>query len=151
MGHRREVCPFVVRPVSSCEEAEMGGAGDKEASSHVVHVADDAEAKVGLHGKEHDAVRKDVHEGLYGPWVVVACRKKETRIQRSGGSLPDHGLAYEQRSNGHQVVNRKAWAGVVRDDGSNGLNRESKRKLSPLRILDKVQVEQAIHRIGKEA
>ena len=34
---------------------------------------------------------------------------------------------------------------------TNELNRETKRKLSPLRILDKAQVEQVIHRIGKEA
>ena len=40
---------------------------------------------------------------------------------------------------------------MEKDDGSNGLNRETKKKLSPLRILDKAQVEQVIHRIGKEA
>ena len=39
---------------------------------------------------------------------------------------------------------------MEKDDGSNGLNRETKKKLSPLRILDKAQVEQVIHRIGKE-
>ena len=151
MGHKREVCPFVVRPVPPCKETEMGGAGDRGASSHVLHVVDNTKAKVGPHGKEHSAVRKDVHEGSYGPWVVVVLRKKETRVQRSDGSLPEHALAYEQRSNRHQVANRKAWAGVVMDDGSNGLSRESKRKLSPLRILDKAQVEQVIDRIGKEA
>ena len=47
MGHRREICPFVIRPVLSCEEAEVGGAGDRGASSHVMHVADNAEAKGG--------------------------------------------------------------------------------------------------------
>ena len=78
-----------------------------------------------------------MHEGLYGPWVVMARRKKETKFQRSGGSLLDHSLAFEQRSNGHQVANRRTWVGVEKDDGSNGLNRETKKKLSPLRILDK--------------
>ena len=112
MGHRREICPFVVRPVPPCEEVELGGVGDRGASSHVVHAAGNAEAKVGPHGKEHVAIREDVHEGSYGPWVVVACRKKETKTQRSGGSLPDQGLAYEQRSNRHQEANRKVWAGV---------------------------------------
>lgn len=33
----------------------------------------------------------------------------------------------------------------------NGPNKETKRKLSPIRILDKAQVEQVIHRIGKES
>lgn len=91
MGHRREICPFVIRPVLSCEEAEVGGAGDRGASSHVMHVADNAEAKGGPHGKEHDVVREDEREGSYGPWVVVARTKKETKTQRSErscGSLP---------------------------------------------------------------
>lgn len=79
MGHRREICPFVVRPVPTCEEAELGGTGDRGVSSHVVHAANNTKAKVGPHGMEYVAVREDVHEGLYGPWVVVACRKKETK------------------------------------------------------------------------
>nr|POF05186.1 hypothetical protein CFP56_05786 [Quercus suber] len=62
-----------------CEEAELGGASARGGSSHVVHGADNSEAKVGPHGKEYNAVRKDVHEGSYGPWVVVARRKKETK------------------------------------------------------------------------
>nr|POE97322.1 hypothetical protein CFP56_74350 [Quercus suber] len=133
LGHRKELCPFVIKPMPMlpCKEADLGG--------------------VGPHGKEHVAIRKDEHEELYGPWVVVALRKKETKIQRSGGYLPDHGLAYEQRSNGLQVASRKTWAGVEKVDGSSGLNRETKRKLSPVRILEKAQVEQVIHRIGKEA
>ena len=40
---------------------------------------------------------------------------------------------------------------MERADGPKGPNRETKRKLSTLRILDKAQVEQVIHRIGKEA
>lgn len=36
------------------------------------------------------------------------------------------------------------------DDGPSGLTRETKRKLSPLRILDKAQVDQAVQKIGKE-
>nr|POF27627.1 uncharacterized protein CFP56_66749 [Quercus suber] len=95
MGHRGEICPFVVRSVPPCEEAKLGGAGDRGASSQVVHVANNVEAKVGPHGQEYDAIRKDVHEESYGPWVVMACKNKETKTQRSGGSLPDQGLAYE--------------------------------------------------------
>nr|XP_023902463.1 uncharacterized protein LOC112014276 [Quercus suber]POF27029.1 uncharacterized protein CFP56_40394 [Quercus suber] len=151
LGHRKELCPFVVRPMPPCKGAELGGAGDRGASSHVVHAVDDAEAKLGPHGKEHDAVHKDVHEELYGPWVVVARRKKETKIQRNGGTLPDHGLDYEQRSNGQQGMNRKTWAGVEKEDGPSGLNKETKRKLSPVRFLEKARLEQVIHRIGIEA
>ena len=143
MGHRREIYPFVIRPVPSCKEAEVGGAGDRGASSHVVHAADNAEAKGGPHGKEHDVIREDEHEGSYGPWVVVVLRKKETRVQRSDGSLLVQGLAYEQRSNEHKEANRKVGAEVERASGPNGLNRETKRKLSPLRILDQAQIGRA--------
>ena len=94
MGHKREACPFVIRPVPPCEEEEKGGAGDRGASTHVVHDADSDEINLGPHGKDN-VMREDVHEGLYGPWVVVARRKKETKFQRSGGSLPDHGLSLE--------------------------------------------------------
>uniref|UniRef100_A0A7N2KY10 DUF4283 domain-containing protein n=1 Tax=Quercus lobata TaxID=97700 RepID=A0A7N2KY10_QUELO len=79
-------------PMPPCEEAEVGGASDRGASTNVVHDADNAE-----------------------------------------------------------VDNRRNWVGVEKIDGSNGLNRETKRKLSPLRILEKAQVEQVLHRIGKEA
>ena len=75
MGHKREACPFVIRPVPPCEEAEKGGAGDRGASTHVVHDADSAEVNLGPHGKDF-AVREDVHEGSYGPWMVVARRRK---------------------------------------------------------------------------
>mgnify|MGYP000957094387 FL=1 len=146
MGHKREACPFVIRPVPPCEEEEKGGAGDRGASTHVVHDPDSAEINLGPHGKDN-AVQEDVHEGSYGPWVVVARRKKETKFQRSGGSLPGHSFAVEQRSNGH----RKNWAGVEMNEDSNGLSREAKRKLAPLRILEKAQVEQALQKIGKEA
>ena len=132
MGHKREACPYVIRPVSPCEEAEKGGAGDRGASTHVVHDADSAEINLGPHGKDN-AVREDMHKGSYGPWVVVARRKKETKFQRSGGSLPGHGFAVEQRSNGH----RRNWVGVENTEDSNGLSREAKRKLAPLRILEK--------------
>lgn len=44
----------------------------------------------------------------------------------------------------------KIWVGVEMADGLSGLNRKTKRKLSPLRSLDKAQVEQAVQRIGKE-
>ena len=74
-----------------------------------------------------------MHEGSYEPWVVVARRKKETKFQRSGGSLPGHGFAVEQGSNGH----RRNWVGVENTEDSNGLSREAKRKLAPLRILEK--------------
>ena len=36
-------------------------------------------------------------------------------------------------------------------EDSNGLSREAKKKLAPLRILEKAQVEQVLHRIGKKA
>ena len=57
----------------------------------------------------------------------------------------------EQRSNDHQIANRRNWVGVEKTKDSNGLNREAKRKLALLRVLDKAQVEQVLHRIGKEA
>ncbi|KAF3968250.1 hypothetical protein CMV_007836 [Castanea mollissima] len=144
MGHRRETCPYVVRPVPPCEEAEMGGTGERGASSQAVHVADNTEVEVGPNGKEHDVVLEDVHEGSYGPWVVVARRKNKTKVQRSGGSLPDQGPAFDRRSNGFQDGMEKA-SGPIRP------NRETKRKLSPLRILDKAQVEQVVQKLGKEA
>lgn len=63
--------------------------GYRGASSHGVRAAAKTEVEVGPCGKEHDAVREDVHEGSYEPWVVVARRKNRTKTQKSGGSLPD--------------------------------------------------------------
>ena len=150
MGYKREACPYVIRPVLPCKAAEKEDAGDTGASTHSVHDVDSAGKILGPHGKD-DAVQEDVHEGSYGPWVVVARRKKETKFQRDSGSLPGHGHALEQRSNGILLTNRRNWIDVEKPEDANGLNREAKRKLAPLRILEKAHLEQAILRIGKEA
>ena len=101
MGHRKKSCPYVVRSVLPCKEAELRGASDKGASSHVVRAANNTEVEVGLYGKEHDAVRENVHEGSYGPWMVMACKKNGTKTQRSGEFLPDQGSAFELRNNSY--------------------------------------------------
>ena len=57
----------------------------------------------------------------------------------------------EQRSNDILLANRRNWIDVEKPEDANRLNREAKRKLAPLRILEKAQLEQAILRIRKEA
>ena len=79
----------------------------------------------------HDSVHEEVLEGTYGPWVVVACRKKGTKSQRSGR------VSFVQGNEQAQSRNElRAIIAPGQSDSSSGPNRESKRKLSPPRIIN---------------
>ena len=77
--------------------AMKDGLGDVGASSHEVCAADNPRTEVGTSSLVHDSEQEVVHEGVYGPWVVVARRKNGTKLQRSGVSSANKGMVLPPR------------------------------------------------------
>ena len=73
-----------------------------------------------------------MREGVYGPWIVVTRRKNGTKSLRSGGTLPRQSYGIGSRKS--EYVDRESSTRAAMLDG---VTREAKRKLAPLKFLDK--------------
>ena len=90
----------------------------------------------------------DVREGVYGPWIVVTRRKNGKKSLRSGGTLPRQSYGIGSRKS--EYVDRESLARATVLDG---VTREAKRKLAPLKFLDKAQIAsvvQSFRQVGKD-
>ena len=76
-----------------------------------------------------------MHEGVYGPWIMVARRKNGTKLLKSGGTSPRQSSGFNFRDNGN--VEKES---LVRADALYGPLREVKRKLSPSKFIDRAQI-----------
>ena len=124
--------------------------GLRGASLHDICDIDKPRTEVGTTNLLHDSEQESVHEGVYGPWVVVAWRKNGTKTHRSGGPSVENRNVFAFKSNGNVEVTKRMWNRECEDktDMPSGPSRESKRKLSPIRLVDKGQLEKSIQRIG---
>ena len=89
-----------------------------------------------------------MREGVYGPWIVVTRRKNGTKSLRSGGTLPRQ--SYRIGSRKSEYMDRESLARATVLDG---VTREAKRKLAPLKFLDKAQIAsvvQSFRQVGKD-
>lgn len=59
--------------------------GETVSSSRVPHATDTSDVVAGL---EQYSGQVDVHDGVYGPWIEVACRKNWTKPLKSGRTSP---------------------------------------------------------------
>lgn len=99
----------------------------------------------------HGAVQEEGHASTYGPWVMVAYRKSGTKIQRSGRAPPGQWNDRNVGFNGSIVMEATGMQDRDRARLSNGPTKENKRKLAPLWVLERAQVESSIQKIGKDA
>ena len=76
---------------------------------------------------------------------VVARKKNGTRAHSTGGAPVGQQIAQELKGNGKYEVDARGRA-----DSDFGQLRESKRKLSPLRVVEKAQIINAIQSISKK-
>ena len=141
LGHRKEYCPQVVRQGPSKSEAGLKEATETCSTSRDAHVPDECEEGTDdvLRDSEQGTEQTDVREGVYGPWIVVARRKNGMNPLRNGGtSIRQSKDIYNRNAEfvGEGNVDRAAVLG--------GLNKESKRKLSPPKILEKAQFASAV-------
>nr|POE76395.1 hypothetical protein CFP56_38023 [Quercus suber] len=85
---RKESCPYTIRQKSPTREARMEVGVGMGARSHEDCEPNSPRTNVRPNGEVHEAIQEIVHEGTYSPWVMVARRRNETKMQRSrGGSL----------------------------------------------------------------
>ena len=86
-----------------------------------------------------------MHEGVYGSWVMVTCRKNGTKQVKSGGTSPKQSTGFNFRDNG--IVEKGSLDRVV---VIHGPTREAKRKLSLLFLLDKAQIASVVQSLRSE-
>ena len=116
------------------DESGLGGV-----SSHDMCDFDKPRTKVGTTNLQHDTEQESAHEGVYGPWVVVARRKNETKSHRSGGPSTENRNVFAFKSKGNVEETKRTWIRECEDKAGlpSGPPLESKRKLSPIKLVDK--------------
>ena len=90
LGHRKEHCPHIIRQGLLTLEAKLKEVGETCSGSRVAHAPNISRSGEGTSGVAYDAEKStdqvDVCDGVYGPWIMVACRKNATKPLRSGGA-----------------------------------------------------------------
>ena len=149
LGHRKEHCPHIIRQGPSTSKAELKVAGEACSSSRSAHAPDISRSGEGTSGIVREAEQSkdqvDMREGVYRPWIVVACRKNETKPLKSGGTSPRQSSGVGFRNSEYVEKGNLDQAAVL-----DGLNRETKRKLSPPKFLDKAQIASVVQSIRQE-
>ena len=131
MGHRKEGCPFVVRPDPMPRGVEeMNGRDAEGRSPHAreEHAAARTTAGEGPSSVVHGSAHEEAQEGPYGPWIVVTRKRNVTKNQKSGGTptVLDNGrLREEQRKVAYEAKMKLA---VRNQNSADGPGREVKRK-----------------------
>ncbi|KAK9997221.1 hypothetical protein SO802_021907 [Lithocarpus litseifolius] len=151
MGHRKEACLYIICHDSPFAEAEKKGTREMGTNSCNARAPDNPRSDKEPREDIQVDVQGDVHEGTYGPWVVVPHRKNGTKAQRSGG--PFTGQVYSHALRGKRMSWQEGKESNLssRAISPNGPTKEAKRKQSPLRIAEKMQILNAIQPIGEEA
>ena len=98
-----------------------------------------------MHDVAHDS-GENVSDSTYGPWAVMTRKSNGTKSQRSGGSST---IQEKMHALEKHVLEGKDTKGPSRAGFKNGLLRQTKRKLSSMRIVEKEHVASAIQKIGE--
>ncbi|XP_075669886.1 uncharacterized protein LOC142639621 [Castanea sativa] len=126
LGHRKEQCPYIIRQEPAASEMR-------------------AEKCKVVAGSEQYTGQVDVHDSMYGPWIVVACRKNGTKLLKSGGTSPRQNSGFSFKDNGNMGKESLDRAVVLR-----GPSRDVKRNLSPPKLLDRAQIAAVVQSIRSE-
>ena len=149
IGHRKEQCPHIIRQETPVSETGEKKSSDTAAKSCSSHASDTARSGVGtsseMASSEQCAERDVVHEGVYGPWVVVTRRKNGTKQLKSSGTSPKQSAGFRFRENG--FVEK---GGLDRAGGGNGPLKDTKRKMSPPLVLDKAHFVSVVQSLRSE-
>ena len=149
IGHRKEQCPHIIRqepPVSEAGEKKSGDTAAKSCSSHASETARSGVGTSSEMASTEQCVEQDVvHEGVYGPWVMVTRRKNGTKQLKSSGTSPKQSAGFRFRDNG--FVEK---GGLDRAGGGHGPIRDAKRKMSPPLFLDKAHFDSVVQSLRSE-
>ena len=96
----------------------------------------------GVVGSEKYSGQAGVHDGVYGPWIMVARKKNGTKSVKSGGISPRQNSGFSFRNYGNVEKESVEQAGVL-----HGPSREVKRKLSHPKLIDRAQIAVVVQNI----
>ena len=86
VGHQKNHCPYIIRHEVLVERIETTPEGIVPSSPCEVHPSDKAKKGQGNNESVNGNGNKEISEGTYGPWVVVAHKRNGTRNQVAGRS-----------------------------------------------------------------
>lgn len=79
IGHKKENYPYFVQQEPPSVEVGRNEQGDRSSNPHEMRVPDSLKGMKGTNEAVHEPEQGTVHEGAYGPWVVMARRKQGTK------------------------------------------------------------------------
>ena len=83
VGHRKEVCPYTIRNPKVLEKEVNDEHENKPVNSHTTHATDSTNPGSGM----SDGSGADTYNDLYGPWMIVTCRKTGQRKPRNATAM----------------------------------------------------------------
>ena len=146
MGHKQEICPYIVRhdmPRRTAENSVEGELAERAERSCDECVTEKDKAGEGTTASAPGSGHEDAMDRGYGPWVVVTRKKNGTRNLRSGGPF----AAQENGQRSGSVS--KSYVERGHDGSSTDSVRKAKRKLSPTRGVNGPLINEPLQRIGK--
>ena len=145
IGHRKELCLYAIRqPLTLSKEVNQPN-GTTKAQACNLHEPVNAKQNVGPSLNMHGSAQEDVPESTYGPWIMVMRKKQGTKQQRGDGTTMN--LAHRQPRVGKET---RFYMPLGSENLSTGLSRDIKRKLSPQRTIDGLQVAKTVQCLVKE-
>ena len=131
ISHRKESCPYTVLPSSTSREERTVVTSVGGGHSCNEHASKQIGDMAGPNNDVHESVHDKEKEGMYGPWIMVECKRIGTKQQRSGGthSVVDNGL--QRQVNGMRNAENRTCAALGNVKSLDGPMREVKRKHSP--------------------
>nr|POE53701.1 uncharacterized protein CFP56_36862 [Quercus suber] len=145
LGHRKEQCPYVIRQPSSPSKEANHPDGASETQACSLHDPLKAKENVGPSLNVHGNAQENVLESMYGPWIMVVHKKQGTNQQKIDGTTMK--LAHGQPRAGKET---RSYMPLESPVVSTGSSRDIKRKLSPQRTIDGLQMTNAIQCLVKE-
>ena len=146
MGHKQEICPYIVRhdmPWRTAENPVEGELAERAERSCDECVTEKDKVGEGTTASAPGSGHEEAVDRGYGPWVVVTRKKNGTRNLRSGGPF----AAQENGQRSGSVS--KSYVKRGHDGSSTDSVREAKRKLSPTRGVNGPLTNEPLQRIGK--
>ena len=136
VGHRKDICPYIIRQESSAERTEARTEGSVPSSPCETHAPANVQKGQGSNESMSGNSNKEAIDGTYGPWVVVTRRRNGTKNLTNGGVSMDQVQVHLRR-----VPERnRSWLmsnmGNAQPSHNDGPGKEVKRKLSPIGDLN---------------
>ena len=136
VGHRKDICPYIIRQESSAERMEERTEGSVPSSPCETLAPANVQKGQGSNETVSGNANEEATDGTYGLWVVVMRRRNGTTNLTNGGvsmdQVQDHPRRVPERNRSWLMSNM----GNAQPSHNDGPGKEVKRKLSPIGDLN---------------